>query len=114
PGYSFAWLFLLQMPMLAYLLAQTWLDKNPKYRRHLTLTEQGVCYRTGFLAKEQEFDWNEVDEVYLKLFSVEFMLKNEERHEISLQNINSDTALQRAKQEIRAVAQQQGIKLTES
>lgn len=112
-AYSFLGIYLLHLLAFSFLLARVWLDYNPDYRKHLTFTAQGVSYRTGFLKKEHEFDWDEVDEVYLKRITVEFILKNEEHHIVPLDMINNDTALQQAKTDVRAIVQKRAITLND-
>ncbi|MBJ6119358.1 hypothetical protein JAO76_14205 [Pontibacter sp. BT310] len=113
-SYSFVGIYLLHLLVFPFLVARIWLDLHPEYRRHLTLTDQGVRYRKGFRKKEQDFDWEEVDEVYLSIAEVVFVLKNEERHLVRFNMLHSNTALHRARQTIQHIVQQKGITLTVS
>lgn len=111
---AFVGIYLLHVLVLSFLVARIWLDSRPEHQQHLTLTSQGVRYRTGSTNKEQEFDWEEVDEMHLQLFSVEFILKNDERHLVQLDHINSDALLKQAKQQLKMIASQKGITLNYS
>ena len=109
PALVFVFVFNLAVP--AYFFFNIWLDRKPKYRRHLTLTEGGVCYRSGFMRAEQEFDWEEVDTVHIGLYHVVFVLKNEEEHYINLERIQNDEVLQQVKEQIGEMVQQKRIML---
>ena len=113
-AYSVVGIYLLHLLVFPFLVARIWLDSHPEYRRHLTLTGEGVRYRKGFRKQEHEFDWEEVDEVFLDAAEVVFVLKNEERHLIGLNMLHSNTELLQAKQDVRNIVQQKGITLTES
>lgn len=104
-------IFLFNLLVPAYFFFILWLDRRPKYRRHLTLTDEGVCYRAKFLQKEQEFDWDEVDTVQIEMYRVKFMLKNEEEHEINLERIQNDEVLQQVKEQIKEMVQRKEIML---
>ncbi len=104
-------IFLFNLLVPAYFFFNIWLDRKPKYRRHLTLTDEGVCYRSKFLQKEQEFDWEEVDTVQVDMYRVNFMLKNEEEHDINLERIQNDAVLQQVKEQIKEMVQQKEIML---
>lgn len=106
---TFLWIYLLHVLVFSFLLARIWLGYYLEYRRNLTLNSQGVRYRTGFLEKEHEFDWEEVDAIYLQLSSVEFILKNEESHLVLIKN---EATLKQAKQQLKAIALQKAINLT--
>ncbi|MER2996470.1 hypothetical protein [Pontibacter populi] len=112
--YSFVGIYLLHLLVFPFLVARIWLDLHPEYRRHLTLTDQGVRYRKGFRKQEHEFDWEEVDEVYLSIEEVVFVLKNEERHLVRLNMLHSNTALYNARQDVRNIVLLKSITLTES
>ena len=112
-AYSFLGIYLLHLLVFPFLVARIWVDLHPECR-HLTLTDQGVCYRHGFRKQEHEFDWEEVDEVYLSITEVVFVLKNEERHLVRFNMLHSNTALHRARQTIQYIVQEKGITLIES
>ncbi|GAA4442113.1 hypothetical protein GCM10023188_41420 [Pontibacter saemangeumensis] len=103
--------FAFNLVVPAYFFFNIWLDRKPKYRRHLTLTEQGVCYRARFMHTEQEFDWEEVDAVHIGLYHVVFVLKNEEEHYINLERIQNEEVLEQVKEQIREMVQQKEIML---
>lgn len=103
--------FLINLFIPAYYFFNIWLDHKPKYRRHLTLSEEGVCYRAKFRQKEHEFDWEEVDAVQLDQYRVKFLLKNEEEHDINLERIQNDEVLHQVKEKIREMVQQKQIML---
>ena len=103
--------FLFNLLVPAYIFFNIWLDRKPRYRRHLTLIEEGVCYRAKFLQKEQEFDWAEVDNVQIEMHRVKFVLKNEEVHDINLERIQNDEVLQQVKEQIREMVQRKVIML---
>lgn len=105
----FLYLFSL-LPFCLFMLS-VWLDRNPEYRRHLTLLEAGVRYRSGFMQKEQEFDWEEVDNIRLEPHQFTFMLKNGEQHAISLKKIRDKEALQEARSRITEIAANKGIEV---
>lgn len=103
--------FLVNLLIPAYYFFTIWLDRKPKYRRHLTLTEEGVCYRAKFRQKEHEFDWAEVDVVHIEPYRVKFILKNEEEHDINLARIQNEEVLQQVKAQIREMVQRKEIML---
>ncbi|MCX2739641.1 hypothetical protein [Pontibacter anaerobius] len=103
--------FLLNLFVPAYFIFSIWLDHRPQYRRHLTLSSDGVRYRTRFMRPEHEFEWNEIDLVRLKLFKVIFILKNEEVHEVSLERIQHDGVLQQVKEQLLQMARLKGLEI---
>ena len=103
--------YLLHLPIVGYFMARAWLDSKPRYRRHLTLTIEGVRYRAGHMKKEREFDWEEIDMVKLELFRVTFLLKNEESHTLNLETIQHAETLQAVKDEIRKRAKLKQVDL---
>ena len=103
----FLYLFSL-LPFCLFLLF-VWLDRRPELRRYLALRETGVRYRAGFLLREQEFDWEEVDHIQLAGTSVTFTLKNEEQHVIVLDTIKDEGLLQQVTNRIRSFAVGKGI-----
>ncbi|MFD2514557.1 hypothetical protein ACFSRY_11830 [Pontibacter locisalis] len=104
--------FLINVTIPAYFLYSAWLDNKPHYRRHLTLTEEGVKYRTRFMQTEQEFDWDEVDLVRLQSLKVVFLLKNEEEHVVSLEQIQNDQVLKQVRERIKSMVIRKDIVLS--
>jgi hypothetical protein len=105
----FLYLFSL-LPFCLFMLAM-WLDRNPDYQRHLTLSETGVRYRSGLMQQEHEFDWEEVDTIRLEPVLVTFLLKNGEVHEVSIKAIRNGEVLQEARSRITRVAASKGIEV---
>lgn len=91
-AYSLLGLYLLHLLAFTFLLVQVWLERNPGQLQHLTLTGQGVVYRTAFLKKEQQFDWDEVDAVHLGKSGMAFVLKNEEHHGLPFDMLHNNAA----------------------
>ncbi|MCC9138119.1 hypothetical protein ACFSKU_03075 [Pontibacter silvestris] len=108
---TFLIVYSLNLIPLAYFLVTIWLDKKPKCRRHLTLSTTGARYRTKFMTKEHEFDWDEVDVIHLEHFRVLFVLKNEEEHDVSLERVQNNEELSLIKEQIRERALMKGIDL---
>ena len=108
----FLYLFSL-LPFCLFLLF-VWLDRSPELRRYLALLETGVRYRSGFLLREQEFDWEEVDRIEVKRTSVTFILKNEEQHVVVLDTLKDEGLLQQVKNRIRSFAAGKGIEYVEA
>lgn len=104
-------ILLLSLLVPAYFISSVWLDKRPQYRRHLTLSAAGVRYRTRFLQAEHEFDWEEIDLIKIELFKVNFVLKNEEVHEVNLHGIQNDRVLHEVKEQILQYARLKSIDL---
>jgi hypothetical protein len=113
-AYGFLGIYLLHMLGFSYLVGKVWLDRHPEYSRHLTLNNRSITYRTGFLEKQHEFDWDEVDEVYLNPDSVMFVLKNDECHVVPFSMLQGPEAFRKARQDVRLLVQQKKINLTES
>ncbi|WP_036776704.1 hypothetical protein [Pontibacter actiniarum] len=103
--------FLINLLVPGYFLFTVWLDHKPQYRRHLTLTAEGVRYRSRFMQEEHAFDWDEIDFVDLKLYKVIFVLKNDEVHEVSLDRIQNDAVLHQVKEQIRQLVRSKEIEL---
>lgn len=103
--------FLLNLLIPAWFFFNIWLDRKPKYRRHLTLTENGVCYRSSFMQQEQEFDWAEVDTIELGRHRVVFTLKNEEVHSVNLVPIQNDAVLRQVQEHIIGLARLKEVQL---
>ena len=113
-NYSFLGIYLLHLLGFSLLIGQVWLDHHPEYLRHLTLSDKGVSYRTGFFKKEHAFDWEEVYKVFLGATMLEFTLKNDEHHLLPLDMFRNPDALQNARQAVRDMAIQKGVSLSES
>lgn len=105
-------IFLISLTVPVYFLFSAWLDSKPQYRRHLTLTEEGVRYRTRFMQTEYEFDWDEVDMVHLEHFKVVFLLKNEEEHVVSLEQIQNNEVLAQVRERIKTMVIRKNIILS--
>jgi hypothetical protein len=103
--------FLFNLLVPAYFFFTIWLDSKPKYRRHLTLTEEGICYRSKFLQQEQAFDWAEVDTVLMERNRIVFVLKNEEEYHINLEHIQDDDILQQVKEQTKEMVQRKVVML---
>ncbi len=112
-AYSFLGLYLLHLLGFGFLLGQLWLDRNPDYLRHFTLSDAGVRYRAAFLKREEEFDWAEVDEISVLEKEIHFYLKNDEKHLVHLDMAAADEALRQARNKVRVLAQQHEITLKE-
>ena len=109
-AYSFVGLYLLHLLAFGFLLIRFWVAAYPQYFRHVTFTNQSIKYRTGYLQKAHDFDWDEIDTIYLQPGNTRFILKNEEEHHIPF-DINGNT---QARQLLYAKAQQMGIFLTDN
>jgi purine-cytosine permease-like protein len=96
--------YLLSSVVIVVMLVSYWFEHRLHKRKHLTLTGQGVSYRPGFLEKEQEFDWNEIDTVLMRSPEITFILKNGEHHSVSLAVIREKGNLQQAEDQIRNLA----------
>ena len=107
----FILLYLLGSAVAVVVMVSYWLLRRPQNRKHLTLTGQGVRYRTDFLAKEQAFDWNEVETMQLGESEVTFLLKNDERHHVSLAVIRNRADLQQAVSQLRKLARYNQIEV---
>ncbi|WP_276499100.1 hypothetical protein [Pontibacter litorisediminis] len=104
-------ILLLSLLVPAYFMLSVWLDRAPQYRRHLTLSAEGVRYRTRFLHPEHEFDWTEIDLVKINLYKITFVLKNEEVHEVSLEHLQNDELLRHVKEQVLEKTRHIGINL---
>jgi hypothetical protein len=112
-AYSFLGLYLLHLLGFSLLVLQVWFERHPEYLRHLTLTNQGVRYRTSFFKQEHDFDWEEIHKVFLGDKILEFTLKNDELHSLPLDIFRTPDALQNARQAICDMVAQKGISLSE-
>ena len=97
-------LYLFSLLPFTLFLASVWFDHNPGYQRHLTLYANGVRYRLGFMQREHDFDWEEVESILLAPTEVQFELKNEERHSVNLGSVHREETLQLIKAELERVA----------
>lgn len=101
---AITFLYLFSLLPFSLFLTSVWLDRNPGYQRHLTLLATGVRYRLGFMQREQEFDWEEVERIGVNGYLVDFELKNGERHEVSLESIDKEATLKRVRLRLEGIA----------
>lgn len=104
-------LYLFSLLPFSLFLVSVWFDRNPSYQRHLTLQPTGVRYRLGFMQREHDFDWEEVETISMAQRRVLFELKNGERHEIDLESVRKEEILQQVREGLEQVAAQKGIEL---
>jgi hypothetical protein len=104
-------LYLFSLLPFSLFLASVWLDHNPGYQRHLTLLSTGVRYRLGFMQREQEFDWDEVESIQLEKARVQFELKNGEFHAVCLTSVHKEHRLLQIQEELARVAATKSIGL---
>jgi hypothetical protein len=105
-------LYLFSLLPFSLFLASVWLDHNPGFQRHLTLGTAGVRYRMGFMQREIEFDWEEVERMGLSDTMLTFELKNGESHAVDLHAVHADRILQRLHAELSQVATARAIHFT--
>ena len=101
---AITFLYLFSLLPYCLFLASVWLDRNPGYQRHLTLLATGVRYRLGFMQREQEFDWEEVERIEVNGYLVDFELKNGEQHAVSLGSIDKESTLQEVRLRLEGIA----------
>lgn len=101
---AMTFLYLFSLLPFSLFLASVWLDHNPGFQRHLTLTSAGVAYRLGFMQRERDFDWEEVERMRLADAVLSFELKNDEKHTIQLHAVQHAFTLQRIHDELAQVA----------
>lgn len=106
---AMTFLYLFSLLPFSLFMVSVWLDHNPGYQRHLTLLSSGVRYRLGFMQREHEFDWEEVEHLKMTRLSVEFELKNGEQHVVALDSVNREQTLQRIHAELKLVADANSI-----
>lgn len=111
---AMTFLYLFSLLPFALFMVSVWLDHNPGYQRHLSISELGVRYRLGFMQREHEFEWEEVERMSIRGAVLEFELKNEERHEIALDTVNHTRKLQRVRKVLTQIAESKGITLKET
>ncbi|SIT94627.1 hypothetical protein [Pontibacter indicus] len=111
---AMTFLYLFSLLPFALFMVSVWLDHNPGYQRHLSISELGVRYRLGFMQREHEFEWEEVERMSIRGSVLEFELKNEERHEIALDTVNHTRKLQRVRKVLAQIAESKGITLEET
>jgi hypothetical protein len=101
---AITFLYLFSLLPFTLFLASVWFDHNPGYQRHLTLYATGVRYRLGFMQREYDFDWEEVESILLTPTEVRFELKNGEWHAVNLGSVHRDKTLQLIKAELKQIA----------
>ncbi len=109
---AMTFLYLFSLLPFTLFLASVWLDHNPGFQRHLTLTAAGVRYRMGFMQREFDFDWEEVEQASLSGTCLAFELKNGEHHNIDLHAVHADHVLQRLHTELTRALTDRGIHFT--
>ncbi|WP_243409437.1 EbsA family protein [Pontibacter virosus] len=108
---AMTFLYLFSLLPFSLFLISVWLDHNPGYQRHLTLSASGVRYRLGFMQREHDFEWEEVERIIISSQTLEFELKNDEQHAIALNSVNHAQTLQRIRDELAQIAEAKGIAL---
>ncbi|WP_299702954.1 hypothetical protein [uncultured Pontibacter sp.] len=103
-------LYLFSLLPFTLFLASVWFDHNPGYQRHLTLYATGVRYRLGFMQREHDFDWEEVESILVGQTVVHFELKNEEWHSVNLGSVRREQTMQRIKSELERIATNKEIR----
>ncbi|MBD1396736.1 hypothetical protein H9Q13_06115 [Pontibacter sp. JH31] len=106
---AMTFLYLFSLLPFSLFLGSVWLDRNPGYQRHLTLLATGVRYRLGFMQREQEFDWEEIELIELNNAVVVFELKNGERHEVKLASVDKEAMWQKVKSRLEGIAADKDI-----
>lgn len=101
---AMTFLYLFSLLPFSLFMASVWLDHNPGYQRHLTISALGIRYRLGFMQREHDFDWEEVERMALDSHTLTFELKNGEQHAISLDAVNHEQTLQRIRAELIRIA----------
>ena len=106
---AMTFLYLFSLLPFSLFMVSVWLDHNPGYQRHLSLTAFGVRYRLGFMQREHDFDWEEVERMVIGSTVLEFELKNGEQHKIALDAVHHAQTLRRVRDELAQVAAAKGI-----
>jgi hypothetical protein len=101
---ALTFLYLFSLLPFTLFLASVWFDHNPGYQRHLTLYASGARYRLGFMQREHDFDWEEVESILLAPTEVLFGLKNGELHAVNLGSVHHERTLQLIKAELERTA----------
>lgn len=102
-------LYLFSLLPFSFFLSSVWLEHNPGFQRHLTLQATGVRYRLGFMQREHDFDWEEVESILVAGMELAFELKNGERHSINLESVHHAQTLQQIRLELGRIAAEKGI-----
>jgi hypothetical protein len=108
---AMTFLYLFSLLPFSLFLGSVWLDRNPGYQRHLTLLPSGVRYRRGFMQREYDFDWEEIETISLQRRQLTFELKNGEEHTISLESVQREHTLQQIAARLTAEASSREIEL---
>ena len=106
---AITFLYLFSLLPFSLFMASVWLDHNPGFQRHLTLTTTGVRYRMGFMQREHEFDCEEVENIKLAEAQLVCELKNDEQHTIDLHSVHHAHTVQRLHNELTQIAASRGI-----
>ncbi|PKV63407.1 hypothetical protein [Pontibacter ramchanderi] len=106
---AMTFLYLFSLLPFSLFMASVWLDHNPGYQRHLTLSALGMRYRLGFMQREHEFEWEEVERMVASSKLLEFELKNGEYHSVALDTVHHAHTLQRIQEELAQIANAKGI-----
>ncbi|MDO6389976.1 hypothetical protein Q4E40_07545 [Pontibacter sp. BT731] len=106
---AMTFLYLFSLLPFSLFMVSVWLDHNPGYQRHLSISGVGVRYRLGFMQREHEFEWEEVERMIISSHALEFELKNGEQHAVALDTVNHARKLQRIRAELALIAAEKGI-----
>lgn len=110
---AMTFLYLFSLLPFSLFMVSVWLDHNPGYQRHLSISDLGVRYRLGFMQREHEFEWEEVERMGIRGHVLEFELKNGEQHEIALDTVNHTRKLERLRNVLVQLAGAKGIAIQE-
>ncbi|MCP2043476.1 hypothetical protein [Pontibacter sp. HSC-36F09] len=106
---AMTFLYLFSLLPFSLFMVSVWLDHNPDYQRHLSITDLGVRYRLGFMQREHDFEWEEVERLVISSNALGFELKNGEQHAVALDTVNHARKLQRIRDELAQIAAAKGI-----
>lgn len=106
---ALTFLYLFSLLPFSLFMASVWLDHNPGFQRHITLSDAGVRYRLGFIQREHDFDWEEVESITIAGQQVQFELKNGELHAVNLASVHRAHVLQQIKDRMKEVASSREI-----
>ncbi|MBX0332746.1 hypothetical protein K3G39_05805 [Pontibacter sp. HSC-14F20] len=106
---AMTFLYLFSLLPFSLIMVSVWLDHNPGYQRHLTISASGVRYRLGFMQREHDFEWEEIERMVINSQALEFELKNGEQHAVALDTLNHAQTVQRIRDELAQIAVAKGI-----